>query len=80
MKMRMKEDGGEMKMKVKWKLRNKDPERGNATRKRRNQEKTPTPTHLALSGQTLKRQGKRKTEADGKTGPDPRRGGEHGSA
>ena len=62
-------------MKVKWKLRNKDPERGNATRKRRNQEKTPTPTHLALSGQTLKRQGKRKTEADGKKGPDPRRGG-----
>ena len=74
-KMRMKEDGGEAKMKMTWKLLNKEPERGNATKERRNQEKTPTPTHLARSGQTLKRQGKRKTEADGRTDPDPRRGG-----
>ena len=77
---RMKEDGGEMKIKLKWKLLNRDPERGNATKERRNQEKTPTPTHLARSGQTLKRQGKRKTEADGRTDPDPRKGGKDGSA
>ena len=62
-------------MKVKCKLLNRDPERGNATKEERNQEKTPTPTHLARRGQTLKRQGKRKAEADGKTDPDPRRGG-----
>ena len=66
-------------MKVKCKLLNRDPERGNATKEERNQEKTPTPTHLARSGQTLKRQGKRKAEADG-NGPRPEKGGEDGSA
>ena len=53
MKVRMKENGDEMRMKMKWKLLNQDPERGNAAKEKRNQEKTPTPTHLARSGQTL---------------------------
>ena len=48
-------------------------------RKRRGKEQTPTPTHLARSGQTLKGQGKRKTEADGH-GTRPAEGGEDGSA
>ena len=48
-------------------------------RKRRGREQTPTPTHLARSGQTLKRQGKRKTEADGQ-GTRPAEGGKDGSA
>ena len=38
-----------------------------------------TPTHLARSGQTLKGQGKRKMEADGR-GTRPAEGGEDGSA
>ena len=48
-------------------------------RKRRGREQTPTPTHLARSGQTLKRQGKRKTEADGH-GTRPAEGGKDWSA
>ena len=49
--------------------------------KRRGKEQTPTPTqtHLAQSGQTLKGQGKKKTEADG-SGTRPAEEGEDGSA
>ena len=46
---------------------------GNA--KEEGTEKTHTPTHLARSGQTLKRQGKRKTEADGQRPKEQRREG-----
>ena len=46
---------------------------GNAKEERK--EKTPTPTHLARNGQTLKRQEKRKAEADGQKPTDQRRGG-----
>ena len=53
-------------------LLDRDTKRGE--RKRRGKEKTPTQTHLARSGQTLKRQGKRKAEADG-DGPRPGEGG-----
>ena len=51
----------EMRMKMGWKLLNRNPGRGTHKKKRRNQERTPTPTHLARSGRTLKRQGKRKS-------------------
>ena len=61
MKMRMKGGENEMTMKMRWKLLNRNTRRGTQKRKRRNQEKTPTPTHLARSGRTLKRQGKRKS-------------------
>ena len=45
-------------------------------RKRRERgERTPTPTHLARNGHTLKRQEKRKAEADGHKPKDQRRGG-----
>ena len=44
-------------------------------RKRRGREQTPTPTHLARSGQTLKGQEKRKTEADGQEKKPAVRGG-----
>ena len=60
-KMRMTRDEGEMSMTMRWELLNKNPGRGTHKKKRRNQEKTPTPTHLARSGRTLKRQGKRKS-------------------
>ena len=46
---------------MRWELLNKNTGRGTHKKKRRNQEKTPTPTHLARSGRTLKRQGKRKS-------------------
>ena len=60
-KMRMTRNESEMSMKMRWKLLNRNPGRGTHKKKRRNQEKTPTPTHLARSGRTLKRQGKRKS-------------------
>ena len=47
-----------MSMKVKWKLLNQDAKRG---RQKKREKRTPTPTHLARSGQTLKRQGKEKS-------------------
>ena len=43
------------------KVTKQEHETGNAKKERRNQERTPTPTHLARSGRTLKRQGKRKS-------------------
>ena len=51
-----------MTMKMKWKILSRDAKRG--TQEKRERENTNT-THLARSGQTLKRQGKRKAEADG---------------
>ena len=66
----MRSNEGEMTMRMRGKLLNQDP-RGE--RKKERKEKH-TPTHLARSGQTLKRQGKRKAEADG-NGPRPADGG-----
>ena len=70
----------EMKTKVrwqwKWNLLNQDAKRG--TQKKRVRENTNT-THLARNGQTLKRQGKRKAEADGQRNKTSG-GGEDGSA
>ena len=60
------------KMKMRWKLLNQDAKRG--TQKKREGENTNT-GHLAQRGQTLKRQGKRKAEADGH-GTRPAEGGE----
>ena len=59
---RWNENESEMTMKMKWTLPNQDAKRG--TQKKRDRENTNT-THLARNGQTLKRQGKRKAEADG---------------
>ena len=60
-KMRMTRNEGEMSMKMRWELLKPGRRTGNAQEKRRNQERTPTPTHLARSGRTLERQGKRKS-------------------
>ena len=80
-KMRMTRDEGEISKTMRWELLNKNPGRGTHKKKRRNQEKTPTPTHLARSGRTLKRQGKRKSGGRRKqTHPDQEEGGEDGSA
>ena len=59
---RWNENESEMTMKMKWTIPNQDAKRG--TQKKRDRENTNT-THLARNGQTLKRQGKRKAEADG---------------
>ena len=59
---RWNENESEMTMKMKWNLLNQNAKRG--TQKKRDRENTNT-THLARNGQTLKRQGKRKAEADG---------------
>ena len=75
MKVKMRSNEGEMTMRMRGKLLNQDP-RGE--RKKERKEKH-TPTHLARSGQTLKRQGKRKAEAD-RHGPRPEEGGEDRSA
>ena len=72
MKMKMKGNEDEVKMKMRWKLLNQDAKRGT---QRRGKEKTPTQGNLAHHGQTLKRQGKRKAEADG-NGKRPAEGGE----
>ena len=64
----------EMKMKMEWRLLNRDTRRG-TQKKRRGEGENTTPTHLVQSGQTLKRQGKRKAEADGNK-PRPAEGGE----
>ena len=71
-KMKMKGNEDEVKMKMRWKLLNQDAKRGT---QRRGKEKTPTQGNLAHHGQTLKRQGKRKAEADG-NGKRPAEGGE----
>ena len=72
MKMKLKGNENEVKMKMRWKLLNQDAKRGT---QRRGKEKTPTQGNLAHHGQTLKRQGKRKAEADG-NGKGPAEGGE----
>ena len=72
MKMKMKGNEDEVKMKMRWKLINQDAKRGT---QRRGKEKTPTQGNLAHHGQTLKRQGKRKAEAEG-NGKRPAEGGE----
>ena len=59
---RWNENESEMTMKMKWKILSQDAKRG--TQEKRERENTNT-THLARNGQTLKRQGKRKAEADG---------------
>ena len=59
---RWNENESEMTMKMKWTLPNQDAKSG--TQKKRDRDNTNT-THLARNGQTLKRQGKRKAEADG---------------
>ena len=76
MKMKLKGNENEVKMKMRWKLLNQDAKRGT---QRRGKEKTPTQGNLAHHGQTLKRQGKRKAEADG-NGKGPAEGGEDGRA
>ena len=76
MKMKMKGNEDEVKMKMRWKLLNQDAKRGT---QRRGKEKTPTQGNLAHHGQTLKRQGKRKAEADG-NGKRPAEGGKDGRA
>ena len=67
-------------MKVKWAWRWDEnyltgAQEGERTRKEEEPERTPTPTHLARSGRTLERQGKRKSGGRRKK-PRPAKGGE----